>query len=834
MGLQKKLKRFNCSLIYFSPNGSIVIVMDQNNRPRGREKHITDNSTGVHKRGEGLGTGPVGSSNGYSSRPSGNIGSGRSSGSSGSSGGARGGRSFGKAAGGGGTLLAVAAGILFMIFGRGGNNSNGSSSNGGTSSSSTVSESNVSNYSSNSSTQTSSSSIDNSVASGTRSKRTEIYGNGKDTVTLMVYMCGTDLESKNGMATSDLSEMAKADLGSNVNIIVYTGGCKKWKTSEISNSHNQIYKIENRGITRLVDNDGQKSMTDPSTLSNFIKWAASNYPANRYDLIFWDHGGGSVSGYGYDEKFANKGSMNLANINKALKNGGVKFDFVGFDACLMATAETALMLDNHADYMIASEETEPGIGWYYTNWLTKLGQNTSMPTLQIGKNIVDDFVAQCNIKCSGQKTTLSVIDLAEFAHTVPDTLSAFSKSLTKMISSNNYQTISDARYNTREFSTRSKIDQIDLVDLCLKMNTKEGKNLANALQGAIKYNKTSSNMTNAYGVSIYFPYQRTSYVDQACDTYEAIGMDDDYANAIRQFAKLEVSGQVASGGSTSPLGSLLGMFGSSSSSSYSSASSSSDVIGELLGSFLGGGVGSGLISGLTGRNIEFMEDDALTEDTAAKYIAKNHFDASALFWNESSNGKATLTLTKDQWKLIHSLDLNVFYDDGEGYIDLGLDNSYEWDDNGDLIASTDRTWLAINGHPVAYYHEDTIESGNEYTITGRVPALLNGNRVNLIIVFNNENPYGFIAGAQTDYNGKTTETVAKTFTELEIGDKLEFLCDYYSYDGKYLDSYLLGDPIKVSSKMEISNTSVGKGPVKITYRLTDIYNQEYWTPALDR
>ena len=53
--------------------------------------------------------------------------------------------------------------------------------------------------------------------------------------------------------------------------------------------------------------------------------------------------------------------MGLANINKALKDGGVKFDFIGFDACLMATAETALMLDQHADYLIASEETEPGI-----------------------------------------------------------------------------------------------------------------------------------------------------------------------------------------------------------------------------------------------------------------------------------------------------------------------------------------------------------------------------------------------------------------------------------------------------------------------------------------
>ena len=52
--------------------------------------------------------------------------------------------------------------------------------------------------------------------------------------------------------------------------------------------------------------------------------------------------------------------MNLAEIDEALTDGGVKFDFVGFDACLMATAENALMLTKHADYMIASEETEPG------------------------------------------------------------------------------------------------------------------------------------------------------------------------------------------------------------------------------------------------------------------------------------------------------------------------------------------------------------------------------------------------------------------------------------------------------------------------------------------
>ena len=42
--------------------------MDNQNRPRGREKNVTGTSGGVHKRGEGLGTGPVGRSDGYSGK----------------------------------------------------------------------------------------------------------------------------------------------------------------------------------------------------------------------------------------------------------------------------------------------------------------------------------------------------------------------------------------------------------------------------------------------------------------------------------------------------------------------------------------------------------------------------------------------------------------------------------------------------------------------------------------------------------------------------------------------------------------------------------------------
>lgn len=787
-------------------------------RPRGRETHVTNNSTGVHKRGDGLGTGPVGSSNGYS-------------GKNGSSGGGGGGK---RAAGGGGLLLIILA-LLFKVFFGGGSSGGDASQTQQSSQSPQTAQTSSTASVSNAPVSTSSSSVDTSVASGSRAKYTKIAGDGSDTVTLMVYMCGTDLESKHGMATSDLSEMAAAQFGDKVNILVYTGGCNHWQTSGISNTNNQIYQVAGGKIKRIVDNDGNKVMTDPKTLSSFIKWCASKYPANRYDLILWDHGGGSVSGYGYDEKYARKGAMNLAGINTALNDGGVKFDFIGFDACLMATAETALMLNSHADYMIASEETEPGIGWYYTNWLNSLGSNTSQPTVETGKNIIDDFVSQCARRCAGQKTTLSIIDLAEFANTVPKPLANFSKSISSLITNKNYQTVSDARYNTREFASSSKIDQVDLVDLCLKMGNSEGKALSKALRSAVKYNRTSSNMTNAYGVSIYFPYQRTSYVDTACTTYEAIGMDEEYAKCIREFASLEVSGQVAAGGSSASTGSLLGtLLGSALGAPSAGSSGNAEVIGQLLGAFLGGS-GSTIIDGLTGRNTAFMEDRAMSDDDTADYLAMNFFNAGNLVWTRI-NGKKVIHLSEDQWQKVHSLDMNMFYDDGEGFVDLGLDNVYDFTDDGDLIAGNNRTWIAINGQPVAYYHVDTVEQGDDYTITGRVPAMLNDDRVNLWLVFDNDHPYGYIAGAQYDYkdtgSANAPSAIAKNMTELKKGDKLEFLCDYYSYDGEYKDSYYLGEPMTVSDKMEISNVDVGDGKVVVTYRFTDLYNQEYWSESL--
>ena len=805
------------------------------NRPQGREKHVTGESKGVHRRGEGLGTGQVGRGESNvtgqnSAQPPRPAGGGAQSG---------GNRAPVTRAGGKSSLLLIVLVVAaVLIFGRGnllggllgGGSSTGSSGlldglsslmGSGISAETLTGLSDASSASQASQTQwtqvaATQAAPSTAVANGARNKYTSILGSGRDTVTIMVYMCGTDLESQGAMATKDLMEMTRASLGSNVRVVVYTGGCKRWNNQVVSSSQHQIYEIVSGGLRCVEEDMGKAPMTNPNTLGAFIRWCARNYPANRNGLIFWDHGGGSVSGYGYDEQYQSAGSMGLAGIDQALSEGGVKFDFIGFDACLMATVETGLMLDQYADYMIASEETEPGIGWYYTDWLNDLGSNPSLSTVQMGKKIVDGFVDTCARECRGQSAPLSVVDLAELSATAPEALKSFSKSLSGMISNQQYAEISSARSKTREYARSSAIDQIDLVHFANNLNTAEGKSLSQALLGAVKYNRTSSDMSNSYGLSIFFPYRKTSNVSAAVNTYNAIGMDDSYAQCIREFASVEMSGQVTSSGGlgANALGSLLG----SGYSSGSSGGSSIDLIGGLLGSFLGGG------------GMDFFSDRALSVDQTVQYLSDNYFDVSYLVWQDRGDGQAVISMPEDQWKLLTGLDLNCFYDDGEGFVDLGIDNLYEFDENGYLLAPTDRTWLAVNGQPVAYYHE--YSSGG--VTTGRIPAFLNGELVDLIVVFDDSNPYGYIAGARTVYDEGETETVAKNLTELSPGDTLDFVCDFYSYEGEYQDSYYLGEQMTVSEEMEISNVDLGDGGVRVLYRFTDIYQQHYWTTPLDR
>ena len=169
------------------------------------------------------------------------------------------------------------------------------------------------------------------------------------------------------------------------------------------------------------------------------------------------------------------------------------------------------------------------------------------------------------------------------------------------------------------------------------------------------------------------------------------------------------------------------------------------------------------------------------------------------------------------------------------------------------MAPQDMTWLTINGHFIAYYHEYTTGSGSDRVDTGYVPVLLNGERAELLISFDSEGR-GSVVGARTVYEGET-DTVAKSMTQagesvdlkhpdayaeeeavvsgLKIGDKIDFLCDFYSTDGTYQDSYKLGEQMIVEGDLKVYDAYLPAGQALMTYRFTDLFQQHYWTLPIE-
>lgn len=215
----------------------------------------------------------------------------------------------------------------------------------------------------------------------------------EDSWTIFVYMCGSDLESGVGAASTDIKEMLDANYNDNVNIIIQTGGSCDWKEYGISNDKIGRYRVD-RDSLELIEQLPNASMAESKTLEDFISWGVDQFPAEHMGVIYWNHGGGSIYGACSDENY--EGMLTLSEFEKAMSNGTKemtdKFDFVGFDACLMATIETANVFVPFADYMIASEESESSEGWNYTALVNKLVENPDTDAISLGKTIIDSFM----------------------------------------------------------------------------------------------------------------------------------------------------------------------------------------------------------------------------------------------------------------------------------------------------------------------------------------------------------------------------------------------------------------------------------------------------------
>lgn len=311
--------------------------------------------------------------------------------------------------------------------------------------------------------------------------------------TLLVYICGSDLEQKRGAATANIAEMLSADIPDGVNVILQTGGSSKWRNFDIPSDRSNRYAVKN-GTLELIESNPPVNMGSERAFSDFLKFGLEKYPAEQTAVVFWNHGGGSAVGVCSDALNGND-FLTLSEISSALESVGLKkkLSFVGFDACLMANYETARILAPYAEKMIASEELEPSGGWDWKKTLENLSDPTEIAKGYAEKNADTDYY------------TVSVIDLEKFG-IVED---LFSRVVEK-IGRGEKNLIARAAYYAQGFGSSSgKGDAGDLYDLC---GVADYLDLEYDLSDCVTcFNGTAR--ADAGGLSFYFPVGSQKYME---------------------------------------------------------------------------------------------------------------------------------------------------------------------------------------------------------------------------------------------------------------------------------------------------------------------------------
>ncbi len=369
-------------------------------------------------------------------------------------------------------------------------------------------------------------------------------------LTLMIYMCGSDLENGHGAASDDIEEILQSEYNQDeINILFMTGGSSVWRDYVAFSGVTAISDVTPGYTLRTVWSTagestaaGSWNMGDSETLATFLNYGMENYPAENYALILWDHGGGPLEGVCFDET-DNMDSLSLSELQTALDYSlnGRRLSWIGMDACLMAGIETALICSPYADYLIASQETEPAFGWDYSFLQDVTGQ---LPPGRIPEMIVDSYISQDEPQLL---LTLSSIDLTKI-DTIKQATDEMFSALENQLTAESFSMISDERRDSKSFGRASTLSDYDLVDfynLSQQLESMVPSETA-ALQVAIKdavYN--GSNQQNANGLSLYSPfYNKSSFSDRWHSEYKALNISSSYSSYLDHYSRIWLADQL--------------------------------------------------------------------------------------------------------------------------------------------------------------------------------------------------------------------------------------------------------------------------------------------------
>lgn len=257
-----------------------------------------------------------------------------------------------------------------------------------------------------------------------------VRAEGKVKWTVLFYLCGSDLESVSGMATKNLVEMTEVTLPlgvrtDEVEFVIETGGCKKWQAEKelgltISTESLGRYRFKpateegGRAEFILLEELPLSSMGETETLEEFISWGTAQFPAEKYVLFFWDHGGGGKTGLMSDELYDND-ILLLSEMEAGLAAADTHFDLIVMDACLMASLETVQAIEAYASYFVGAETLIPGEGGNVGEWLRELYINPDCDGKAAGRFFCDKSQKKYAELDQGQESKLTVLSLVDLS-----------------------------------------------------------------------------------------------------------------------------------------------------------------------------------------------------------------------------------------------------------------------------------------------------------------------------------------------------------------------------------------------------------------------------------
>lgn len=311
------------------------------------------------------------------------------------------------------------------------------------------------------------------IVNGGKDPAVEIAATARNPLwTFMVYMAADNTLATSGI--TDIDEMEAAGTNPEVQVVVQAEFNRtifdragltpasvhlpNYNTVRFSFGGLTALSAAVRGPNNIVADIGNRDMTDPAQLTDFIKTSKANFPAERYAVVLWNHGGG-YQGLLADETSAPDRKMKLPQLRAALATVGT-IDVMDFDMCLMGGYETLQAVNGFANVAVFSEASEPGDGDPYTSILQALYLNPSMDAASLATKVVEQYDAYWSSR--SPSTTKSAYLLTGFL-AFENAINAVGQTLTTNVATV-APSVALASYVSQKYELLLFTDVVDVMD----------------------------------------------------------------------------------------------------------------------------------------------------------------------------------------------------------------------------------------------------------------------------------------------------------------------------------------------------------------------------------